>query len=72
MSCFKTVFYGFPDDGMEILKFLKIMVRNKKQRQIKKSLTAQWVKVSQVASHGKLFVNCHILKAAHVALSMLR
>ena len=29
MSCFKAVFYGFPDDGMEILKFLKIMVREK-------------------------------------------
>ena len=29
MSCFKTVFYGFPDDGMEILKFLNIMVRIK-------------------------------------------
>ena len=29
MSCFKAVFYGFPDDGMEILKFLKIMVRKK-------------------------------------------
>ena len=38
MSCFKTVFYGFPDDGMEILKFLKIMVSNKKQRQIEKKI----------------------------------
>ena len=60
MSCFKTVFYGFPDDGMEILKFLKIMVRNKRQIEKNIYLTAQWVKVSQVAAHGKLFVNRHI------------
>ena len=62
MSCFKTVFYGFPDDGMEILKFLKIMVRNKKQRQIGKKISNRTVGkgITEVAARGKLFLNCHI------------
>ena len=55
MSCFKAVFYGFPDDGMEILKFLKIMVRKKAKKNLKK--ISLWVKVPQVTTHGKLFFN---------------
>ena len=62
MSCFKAVFYGFPDDGMEILKFLKIMVRNKKQRQIEQKISNRTVgkAITEVAARGKLFLNCHI------------
>ena len=66
MSCFKTVFYGFPDDGMEILKFLKIMVRKKS-----KSLTARWVKVSQVAEHGILFFNRLLIKCTVLLIRSL-